>query len=105
MTEIFSLHLDRTAEIFSFALTPRCLDVDRTIQIFSLELTLSSNLEDFSKDLKASTFILPASPLLGSRSHFLESATPPELDLLKDFDLPSTSCFSGKFVKLRSKDS
>jgi hypothetical protein len=94
-TEIFALHLDRTAKIFSFALTPCCLDVDRTIQSFSLEHTISSNLEDFSKDLKASTFILLASPLLGSRSHFLECATPPELDLLNDFDLPRTSCFSG----------
>ena len=94
MIEIFSLSLDQMAEIFSFVLTPRCLDVDRMIQIFSLELTLSSNLEDFLKDLKASTFILPVSLVFGSRSHFLESDTPPELDLLKDFDLPNTSCFS-----------
>jgi hypothetical protein len=49
------------------------------------------------------TFILPMSPFLGSRSHFLESATPSELDLSKYFNLPSTSFFSGKFVKLRSK--
>jgi hypothetical protein len=97
MADIFAFHLDRTTEIFSFALTPRCLDVDQTIQIFSLELTLSSNLEDFLKDLKASTFILPESPLFGSHSHFLETATPPELDL------PSTSFFFRKFAKLRSK--
>ena len=69
------------------------------------ELNLSSDLEDFRKDLKALTIILPASPFLGSCSRFVEISTPPELDLSKDFDLSSTSCFFGKFVRLRSKDS
>jgi hypothetical protein len=62
------------------------------------ELKISLELEHFRKDLKALTFILRASPFIGSRSRFLESATPPDLDLSKYFDLLSTSFFFGKFI-------